>query len=114
MAFKHEQEDFRYIIRNGKDDFQDLIKRLSEFHHAPYRLIPIENFGAISPIKTTFIYKEAIEDEGASRLDDEGFQKSPQKCLRENYLPKEEIFRRIASFLDGVDPAPSRERSERL
>ena len=54
IAFKRDHEDFQYTIRNGKDDIQVLVKWLSEFHHAPYRRIPIENFGAISPSKTTF------------------------------------------------------------
>ena len=52
MDFKKHNPDFKYIIRNSKQDIQILIKQMSELHHTPYRELPIENLGALSPLKT--------------------------------------------------------------
>ena len=42
MEFKKDNEDFRYIIRNGNKDILVLVKRTSEFNNCPYRPIPIK------------------------------------------------------------------------
>ena len=110
MELKHDHEDFCYIIRNGQNEIKVLIKRLSEFHHAPYRMIPIENFGATYPIKTSFKPSEEKYDEESSTPDAEGFVKSPKKSLSANFLPEEEIFERVSSFLDSFLPVPRSER----
>ena len=63
MEFKKSNPDFRYLIRNGKDDITVLMKRMSEGLHMPYRKFDIENLGAISPLKTRTAAKENGDEE---------------------------------------------------
>ena len=98
MELKKDHDDFRYIVRNGKID---LAKRTSKFSNCPYRPIPIESFGAISPLKTTFRCEDK-DKEAEDVVNEEGFQRAPKKNLRAKFLPKTEIFERVLSFLDGL------------
>merc|ERR1711954_574754 len=52
LAYKEDHPDFRYIVRNGEEDLKILIKRISEGSYLPYRNLPIQVLGAISPLKT--------------------------------------------------------------
>merc|ERR1711954_40039 len=102
LDYKKQDSDFRFIIRNGTDDLNVLVKRISEHQHVPYRKYDIGNLGAISPLKPE---TPASEDEKlgeAAAVSTDGFI-SP-KSGRKDFLAKDEIFSRLKSFLDGFKP----------
>ena len=73
---------------------------MSELTHTPYREIPLENLGALTPLKT--INKPDKPETLAEEAEDDGYE-TITKEMRENYLSKNEIFHRISSFLDGFN-----------
>merc|ERR1712112_388306 len=98
--FKKSNQDFGYLIRNGEDDLTVLVKRISESYHVPYRKYSLENLGALSPLKpVTPLTEEEKSEEAAAYISEDGYT-SPRSG-RKNYIPKEEIFFRLKSFLDG-------------
>merc|ERR1711954_540214 len=52
MSYKKDNQDFRYIVRNGKKDIRVLIKRISEGERCPYRELSLDVLGRLSPLKT--------------------------------------------------------------
>merc|ERR1712239_35661 len=98
MGYKKENQDFRYIVRNGDKDIRVLIKRISEGDRCPYRELSLDVLGRISPLKTQI--RPTSQEKDEEKEDDEGF--SPTK-KKDNYRPKEEIFKNITSILDGFD-----------
>ena len=102
MDFKKLHPEFKYIIRNSKRDIQILIKRISEYQHTPYRELPIENLGALSPLKTR---NKRDKDPNTEAETNENDFETVDKEMRENYLSKPEIFKRINDFLDGFAAA---------
>ena len=98
MDFKKLNPDFKYIIRNAKQDIQILIKRMSELQHTPYRELPINNLGALSPIKTRNKPERESPEDTENTLDN--FEMI-EKEMRPNYMTKPEIFKNINDFLDG-------------
>ena len=99
MDYKKENRDFKYIIRNSTNDIQILVKRISELNHTPYRIIPIESLGALTPLKTINKPVKPVEE---SEGDEDGYEKVT-KDVRENYISKDEIFNNITSFLNGFN-----------
>ena len=67
----------------------------------PYRKYNLKNLGSLSPLKPlTPLSEEEKLNEAASAESGDGFL-SP-KSGRPGYIPKDEIFYRLKSFLDGV------------
>merc|ERR1712081_148225 len=52
MGYKKENQDFRYIVRNGDKDICVLIKRISKGERCPYRELSLEVLGRLSRLKT--------------------------------------------------------------
>ena len=75
---------------------------MSEYTHTPYRELPIENLGALKPLKTKC---KPEREHGDENLQDEDDFETFSKDMRENYINKDEIFKRIRDFLDGFTPA---------
>ena len=79
----------------------------------PYRKFDIENLGAISPLKTRTPAKEnGDEDVMVARESEDGFS-LPRSTRRHNFIPKNEIFDNINSFLDGLSKDSRRQRERR-
>merc|ERR1712081_167232 len=97
MGYKQENKDFRYIVRNGDQDIKVLIKRLSEGDKCPYRELSLKVLGRISPLKTQVRPKSP---EKVPVEDEEGFSPTKQK---DDYIPKEDIYKNITAILDGFD-----------
>merc|ERR1711954_538644 len=92
---------FRYLIKNDEEDLSVLVKRSSEIHHMPYRKYNLKNLGSLSPLKPlTPLSEEEKSNEAACAVPSDGFL-SP-KSGRPGYIPKDEIFFCLKSFLDGV------------
>merc|ERR1711954_299620 len=102
MDYKKVNGDFRFIIRNDELDIKVLIKRFSEGSRLPYRKMSLNVLGAISPVKPRTSPEEAA-DEKSPEEDDNGFISPNRKGNRENYIPKETIFRNITAILNGFD-----------
>ena len=99
LDYKKLNKDFKYIIRNSTKDIQILVKRISELSHTPYRVIPIESLGALTPLKTR--NKPVKNTEEVESIED-GYE-TITKDIRENYISKEEIYNNITSFLNGFN-----------
>ena len=110
MKFKKSNPDFHHLIRNGKDDITVLMKRMSEGLHMPYRKFDIENLGAISPLKTRSATKENGDEEVMTNRESEDGFSLPRRTKRHNFIPKNEIFDNINSFLDGISEDCRRQR----
>merc|ERR1711954_541902 len=108
MEYKKVNEDFRFIIRNDVNDIRVLIKRYSEGSRLPYRPMSLKILGAISPIKPRT--KETSEEttvSGDKEDDGNKFVSPHRKGARENYIPKETIFKNItATQPNSTQPIP--------
>merc|ERR1711954_97174 len=51
MGYKTDNQDFRYIVRNGEKDIRVLIKRISKGERCPYRELSLDVLGRLSPLK---------------------------------------------------------------
>merc|ERR1711954_305265 len=100
MAYKKENRDFRYLVRNGQKDLKILIKTLSEEGRVPYRELSLEVLGCLSPLKTQIkeIPKEK-PDENPENPDGYTIQGSEKKD--DNYVPKDRIYENITAILNG-------------
>merc|ERR1711954_279206 len=100
MAYKKENRDFRYLVRNGQKDLKILIKRLSEEGRVPYRELSLEVLGCLSPLKTQIrdVPKEKPEDVEEMSY---GFTRQGSPRKEDNYIPKDRIFQNITSVLNG-------------
>merc|ERR1711954_585484 len=98
MAYKKQNTDFRYIVRNGTMDIKVLIKRISEGDRCPYRELSLGVLGRISPLKTQVRPASPQKDEEVE--DAEGFTPTRKK---DDYRNKDEIYANITSILDGFD-----------
>merc|ERR1711954_627839 len=103
LEYKKQDSDFRFIIRNGTDDLNVLVKRISEHQHVPYRKYDLGNLGAIPPLKPE---TPASEDE---KLGEASGSASPDEFIspksgRKDFLAKDQIFSRLKGFLDGFKP----------
>merc|ERR1712081_1897 len=101
MGYKKENSDFRYLVRNNAQDLKVLIKRISEGERVPYRPIALDVLGRLSPLKTTI---EATPTEENNEEDEdvpEGFTLPGSSKKKENYIPKETIYKNITSILNG-------------
>ena len=105
MDYKKENNDSKYIIRNSSNDIQILVKRVSELNHTPYREIPIESLGALTPLKTINNPEKPVVE---SADEEDGYEKIT-KDIRENYMNKDEIFNNITSFLNGFTPVENQQ-----
>merc|ERR1711954_294855 len=105
MGYKKENQDFCYIVRNGKKDIRVLIKRLSEGERCPYRELSLDVLGRLSPLKTQI--REKLSEKEEETEDLEGF--SPTK-KKDNYIPKDVIYANITSILNGFDLQKNLER----
>ena len=96
--------DLRYIIRNGKQDLQVLVKRGV---HGKYMDYPIAKLGAIAPLSPT--QKNQVPSSPTKfDTDCEGFVRVPpskQSIYRQEALDKDLITRKIKAFVDGF-PEP--------
>merc|ERR1712081_17378 len=101
MGYKQENSDFRYLVRNDTQDLKVLIKRISEGERVPYRPIALEVLGRLSPLKTTI--KATPTEENYEEDEDvpEGFTHPDSSKKKENYIPKETIYKNITSILNG-------------
>merc|ERR1711954_578261 len=96
MEYKHQNTNFRYIIRNGDMDNKVLIKRFSEGLNLPYRNLSLDILGAISPIKPrTKPNAEKAERESSQNETEDQFTSPSRRGSRENYILKETILRNI-------------------
>merc|ERR1711954_160321 len=112
VAYKKENSDFRYLVRNGEQDLKVLIKRVSEGERLPYCNLSLKVLGRISPLKT--ICKAPPEEvEEAVEETDEGFIKTGSGEKKDRYVPKETIYRNITAILDGFAAESTHERRER-
>merc|ERR1711954_427459 len=105
MGYKKENQDFRYIVRNGEKDIRVFIKRLSEGERCPYRELSLDVLGRLSPLKTQI--REKLSEKEEETEDLEGF--SPTK-KKDTFVPKEMIYANITSILNGFDLQKSLER----
>ena len=105
LDFKKVNPDFRYIVKNGDQDINVLIKRYSERTHCPYGAINLEMLGAISPIKP-FTRKNSPEEPEDGHMDDEGFI-CVKSLQRMNFIEKNQIFQNLKDFLDGFESVRS-------
>merc|ERR1711954_282568 len=104
MDYKKINSDFRFIIRNDESDIKVLIKRFSEGSRLPYRQMSLKVLGAISPIKPrTRGVPEENSVPGNKEDDVNSFISPNRKGARENYIPKETIFKNITAILDGFE-----------
>merc|ERR1712081_162262 len=101
MGYKRENSDFRYLVRNDTQDLKVLIKRICEGERVPYRPIALEVLGRLSPLKTTVRATPTEENVEDDEDDPEGFTQPGSSKKKENYIPKEMIYRNITSILDG-------------
>merc|ERR1711942_539181 len=78
MAYKKENADFRYIVRNGDRDIQVFIKRTSEGERCPYRELSLDVLGRISPLKTQI--RETSQEKPEDEAEDlKGFSPTKKK-----------------------------------
>merc|ERR1711954_202956 len=67
LDFKKVEPDFRYLIKNDKEDLSVLVKRSSEQQHMPFRKYNLKNLGSLSPLKPlTPLSEEEKLNEAAS------------------------------------------------
>ena len=96
--------DLRYIIRNGRQDLQVLMRRGV---HGKYMEYPIAKLGSIAPLSPT--QKNQIPSSPSKfDTDSEGFMRVPpskQSIYRQEAVDKDMVTRRIIAFVDGF-PAP--------
>merc|ERR1711954_192590 len=109
MGYKTDNQDFRYIVRNGEKDIRVLIKRISKGERCPYRELSLNVLGRILPLKT-HIRPKSPEKSGNSAEDSEGF--SPTKS-KDDFVPKDTIYANITSILNGFDLQKSLERQQK-
>merc|ERR1712243_390074 len=111
LDYKKQNSDFRYIVQNGPSDIRVLIKRFSEGNYLPFRELSLNVLGAISPVKpTTRPSPEDQRSEPESAKPEEDFI-SPSRCgARENYIPRDTIFRNITAILNGFEQEGSSRR----
>ena len=86
MAYKKEDEDFRYIIRNGAKDIEVVMKRVTEVHHLPYRKIELAELGALPSLKPRSAPSK-FDPEKSSDDEDKDTFISPRIRKRPGYLP---------------------------
>merc|ERR1711954_124416 len=104
LDYKKQNSDFRYIVRNGPSDICVLIKRFSEGNYLPFRELSLKALGAISPAKpTTKPSPEDQQSEPESANLDEEFISPSRRGARENYIPRDTIFRNITAILNGFE-----------
>merc|ERR1712081_13693 len=111
MTYKKANEDFRFLIRNSDKDIKVLIKRLSEGERVPYREISLKVLGRLSPLKTQIRAKPEELDEGEEELPD-GFT-AVGGHKKNDYTPKEMIFKNITSILDGFSLEDEQKKKNR-
>merc|ERR1711954_231712 len=112
MAYKKTNSDFRYLIRNDSKDIKVLIKRLSEGETLPYRPISLNVLGRLSPLKTQI--KESPEEvEEAEETLPDGFSLPGSGRKKDNFVPKEIIFRNITALLDGFSLEQEQKKTQR-
>merc|ERR1712081_57364 len=104
LEYKKTNSDFWYIVRNTNTDINVLIKRTSEGYSLPYRSLSLEVLGALPRLKTQ-IRSESDEsgDEEPESPGPEEFRAQKGKKKRDNFKPKELIFRNITSILNGFE-----------
>merc|ERR1711954_20600 len=104
LTYKKDNPDFRYIVRNGPSDIRVLIKRFSEGNFLPFRELSLKVLGAISPIKpVTKPSFEELQKETEEVNPEDNFISPSRRGARENYIPRELIFKNITSILNGFD-----------
>ena len=111
LDYKKVNKDFRYIVRNGSSDLRVLIKRFSEDSYLPFRELSINVLGSISPVKP--FSKPSLEEsqrETVSPTAEDDFVSPSRRGARENYIPKDQIFRNITAILDGFAQEESRKK----
>ena len=85
-------------------DIKVLIKRYSEGSRLPYRPMSLKILGAISPIKPRTKDSSEVTPVSEDKEDDGNKFVSPhRKGARENYIPKETIFKNITAILNGFE-----------
>merc|ERR1711954_636513 len=100
MAYKKENKDFRYLVRNGEQDIKVLIKRISEEGRCPYRELSLDVLGRLSPLKTQ-IREKPKEKPDDNQENEDGYTTQGSGRKDDNYVPKEQIFQNITSILNG-------------
>merc|ERR1711954_285534 len=104
LDYKKENSDFRYIVRNGHKDIKVLIKRSSEGNYQPFRELSLNVLGAISPVKPITKPTQGESREVSPRVeDDEEFVSPSRQGAKENYIPRDQIFRNITAILNGFE-----------
>merc|ERR1712081_4961 len=101
MGYKKDNQDFRYIVRNGEKDICVLIKRISKGERCPYRELSLDVLGRLSPLKMQIreAPNEKPDKENQENLDGYTTQGSAKKD--DNYVPKERIYENITAILNG-------------
>merc|ERR1711954_283216 len=111
LDYKKENKDFRYIVRNGSTDLRVLIKRFSEGSYLPFRELSFNVLGSISPVKP--FSKPSLEEsqrEAVIPAAEDDFVSPSRRGSRDNYIPKDQIFRNITAILNGFDQEASRKK----
>merc|ERR1711954_509306 len=104
LDYKKENSDFRYIVRNGHKDIKVLIKRFSEGNYLPFRELSLNVLGAISPVKpTTKPSQRESRDVSVGAADGQEFVSPSRRGARENYIPRDTIYRNITAILNGFE-----------
>merc|ERR1712243_314473 len=104
LDYKKQNSDFRYIVRNGPSDIRVLMNRFSEGNYLPFRELSLNVLGAISPVKpTTKPSPEDQRSEPESANPDEEFISPSRRGARENYIPRDTIYRNITAILNGFE-----------
>merc|ERR1711954_425238 len=104
LEYKKENSDFRYIVQNGPSDIRVLIKRFSEGNYLSFRELSLKVLGAISPVKpTTKPSPEDQQREPENVNPEEEFISPSRRGARDNYTPRDMIFRNITSILNGFE-----------
>ena len=108
LTYKKINGDFRYLIRNGPTDLKVMVKRASELTHMPYPEIDVQILGDISPLKTRSTKPDEDKpDEEEDEIDEQGFIKPRVRkstLWKAKITEKNQIFRNITSFSDGLSP----------
>ena len=113
--------NLRYVIKNDADDLKVLVRAYDEFDHVPYREMALDTLGklpeldCVTKIETV---PEAVMLE-AEAEDPQRFQLSREERKRKRRrspkkLSRDQIFRRITSFLGGFEVDPEESTDEEI